>query len=364
LKNEGPKGCNRYFVLVENLARKPANPLVDPGGSHQAGDNMSPPTNPAEGVTYSTSGGDAHVTQTVIEPSQIPSLEREGAGAGGQEGEHPEPVAANEAPEALERRFWAFVKDWPGFAGMPKEAAKRAWIKASAADRREAEAKRDGWLALLKRQGKSHVPAPSTMLSERLFAEVPWPGETAAAPRLAEPPFGPAWCAERIARLVAHRPVVSLTALDRHMIADGKIDAEAALREKALKARAQIIGFMDDQARQFKGVSVAPEALEAGRFYRAVSAGSDLWQRWRARFAALGWPWLPDMGRHPTAYFPACEPEGFDIHAAPASGLPLKGGADEPVPASGLPLKGGADEPVPASGLPLKGGADNQGRAA
>lgn len=305
----GGRKTNRYdfdLAVIHALktGEKTRGDTVSPvTGCHPWGDTVSPQ-------------GCHGVTQTFNEPSNNLSSgaqERDERGDENSDLEKEEVLDGDKPSEdvaAIDRAFWAFVKDWPGFAGMPKEAARKAWQRASAEDRATAVAKRDLWLALLKRQGKSHVPAPSTYLGERLFADVPEPDAPAA--RLSEPPFGPAWCAERMARISAVRPVVwQPKAYQRQMLADGKIDEAAETRAANLAARAWALGLMDEQAAKGNGAACTPESIAAGKAYGKVERDSALWHAWQAAFAAQGWPWLPDMGKHWGAYFPAEGPDGF-----------------------------------------------------
>ena len=61
----------------------------------------------------------------------------------------------------------------------------RVWRTLSAQDRATARRRFLPWLTLLRKQKKSHTPAPSTYLSERLWEAVPDPAE--APPETDEP---------------------------------------------------------------------------------------------------------------------------------------------------------------------------------
>jgi hypothetical protein len=216
-----------------------------------------------------------------------------------------------EDPKRIEARGWALLKDWPGFAGMPKEAAMKVWRAMAPEDRDKAERRFPGWLALLKTQKKAHVPAPSTYFGQKLFDEVPDPQEPAKPLFVEAAPFGPLWMAARLKQLVAgpQVPRQSLTRFEEQLVNDGKADAEGLYREKQVRGGWPAVNAMHDKASLRQGVTVATALEPLAALMEPVPLGSERFEEWRLEHELRGWPWLPDPGRMPVVYFPAGGPE-------------------------------------------------------
>lgn len=320
LVREGGKGrrsTNEYAMnldVLDAIAKGGWKAYADEIAGGVKGDTVSPLECVAKGdtddmlrVTQETFKGDNGCHPTPPYPSLDPSIERERAREPKKGQTETGLPAEPEDPKAVERTFWRVVKDWPGFAGMPKDPAKREWFALSAADRAEAEAKRDAWLKLLKRQRKSHIPAPSTYFREKLFQDVP--GETQeGAQACVAAPFGKAWMAGRLARLLAGptRPVNAnmLTAFARQQLAEGQTDETTLLLAKQASTGFPAVGLMHERAAAGRGELVAPELAALGALMEAVLVGSDLWLAWEAFHEKQGWPWLPDPGELRAVYFP------------------------------------------------------------
>lgn len=241
----------------------------------------------------------------------------------------------DEDPKKIDADGWALLKDWPGFAGMPKEPALRVWRSLSAEDRAEAARLFPHWLALLKAQRKSHVPAPSTYFGQRLWTEVPEPKADPEKPVYA-PAFGPVWGAIRMADLVTGpKAATPLKPWEERAIAEGALDRERTEREKRRRMGWPKVNAMDAAA-ETRGVGVTapkPDEVALGALMEPVPVGSPLLAEWRAEFERQGWPWLPDPGRMPVIYFPAGGPatlgEFEAAIAAAKEGQPDAGGACE-----------------------------------
>ena len=330
---DGRDCSHDYRVLFdveapEIVAHPPADQSAPPAGI------PAPPADPWDRPPLPTHGSAPYKNDPL---KTIPEeLERESAGANGQEGENLEPVVeVARTDKQREALFWRAVKDWKDFAAMPKRPALKAWMALTDSEMDDFLERREAYFAELKRAKRDHWPAPSTCFAEKLWTHVP---VASAAPKPSDlvtvPPFGPGWMALRLFRLgKGAQALPPMTAIEAEIVGKGGDGAEFVLGRR-LRAAFPLVRPMDTAAASAEGVRLpADQAAALARDsagFVAVSAGSDLWQRWQARFAALGWPWLPDMGRHPTAYFPACEPEAFEIQDGdPASGLPLKGGADK-----------------------------------
>lgn len=232
-----------------------------------------------------------------------PDLEKgEGQGAGEDGGE-----ALRGSGKAA---FKAAHASWPTFTTDSTPEAEKAWFALSPAERVKAADEAQRYVAAAQATGRKLVCSFGVYLREKRWEKLAAPDAPAA--RLSEPPFGPAWCAERIARILAVRPVVwQPKAYQRQMLAEGKIDEAAETRAANLAARAWALGLMDEQAAKGNGAACAPESIAAGKAFGKVERDSALWHQWLEAFAAQGWPWLPDMGKHWGAYFPAEGPDGF-----------------------------------------------------
>ncbi|MBP0439600.1 helix-turn-helix domain-containing protein [Tianweitania sediminis] len=233
--------------------------------------------------------------------------EREGA----REGE-------KENARQVEATFWKLVKHWPGFDGMPKEPAKRAWFALSAEDRAEAEAKFPAWLALLKAQRKSHTPAPSTYFSERLWTAVPDAPDEPPKP-LDAPPFGPLWNAMRFRALLTEPPVAGPKA--SALIEELMARQDAVGRQERLSRQARYgwpkINSLHDRAINRRGIAVDPRHEALQQLMEPVVRDGELWKAWRAEHEKRGWPWIPDPGGMRAVWFPKGGPERLaDFEAA------------------------------------------------
>ncbi|MGZ2472563.1 hypothetical protein ACVI1N_000854 [Sinorhizobium medicae] len=278
---------------------------------------------PMTPVTAATGTGDTDDaegchgdTQTVIEPPIEPSDLREGA----REAERQE--SQTETEQSIEKGFWALVKDWPGFAGMPKEPAKRAWLALTADERREASERFPHWLQLLKAQKKSHTPAPSTYFGEKLWMDVPAQDVAAKPANAMAAPFGKLWSATRIAELLMAPTgiIAPPTQFQLSLIRQGKTTLDAVRAEQRMRCGWPAVNTMHERARERQGW-LCPLALEeAGQGFQAVKRDGDLLAAWQREHKRRGWP-FPE-GRLPEwVYFPAIEGEGdLDFLVAEAVG--------------------------------------------
>ncbi|RVJ36236.1 helix-turn-helix domain-containing protein [Sinorhizobium medicae] len=309
-----PGEGTRYDFNMGALGRLQAAKITVEGCHGVTRDTVTP-------VTAATGTGDTDDaegchgdTQTVIEPPIEPSDLREGAReAEGQESQ-------NESEQSIEKGFWALVKDWPGFAGMPKEPAKRAWFALTADERREAAERFPRWLQLLKAQKKSHTPAPSTYFSEKLWMDVPAQDEAAKPANAMAAPFGKLWAATRISELLLPPTgiVAPPTKFEQMQIDDGQVSLTDVMAEKRMRAGWPSVNSMQERARSAQG-SICPLALEeAGQGFQAVKRDGDLFAAWQREHKRRGWP-FPE-GRLPEwVYFPAIEGEGdLDLLVAEA----------------------------------------------
>jgi hypothetical protein len=317
LVREGGKGrrsTNEYAMdldVLQEITRRGWNSVADAA----KGDTVSPLNPDAKGdtddtfrVTPETPKGDSWSRTTPPDSSLDPSIERARADAGETPATETEPD--EDDPRAIERAYWRIVKDWPGFAGMPKEAAKRDFMALSAEERAAAERKRDAWLALLKAQGKRHVAAPSTYFREKLWKDVADGGQRDGSAVLAQA-FGRLWGAERMRELlagpVAHMP--RPPAFLQHLF-DGE-DGERHRRAYQASAGFPKVNWMHTRAGDGQPITVATAIELLGELMEPVPVGGVVWQAWKDEHERRGWPWLPDTGKLGAVWFPKGGPEGL-----------------------------------------------------
>ncbi|MBW9062391.1 helix-turn-helix domain-containing protein [Rhizobium herbae] len=216
---------------------------------------------------------------------------------------------AGEDLKKIEAAGWKLLKDWPGFDGMPKKPALGFWMRLSVEERQMATDRFPAWLALLKAQKKSHVPAPSTYFAERLWQNVPSMQEATKPKNVMAGPYGKLWQATRLSDLLAGAtgPISALTATERMMIADGKLSMDGVIAEKRRKMGWPTVNTMHERARNAQGW-LCPLALEdAAHGFHQVHRDGELFKAWKREHERRNWPFL-DEGRLPEwIYFPAID---------------------------------------------------------
>lgn len=246
----------------------------------------------------------AHSNNSDLENTDYQNL-REGGRETSEDG--PEP----EDPRKIDAAFWALVKYWPGFAGMPKEPAKRAWFALTADERREASERFPRWLQLLKAQKKSHTPAPSTYFGEKLWTDVPAQDEAAKPVNAMAAPFGKLWSAARVSELLMAPTgiVAPPTQFQLSLIRQGKTTLDEVRAEQRMRCGWPAVNTMHERARERQGW-LCPLALEeAAQGFQQVHRDGEQLAAWRREHQRRGWP-FPE-GRLPEwVYFPAIEGEG------------------------------------------------------
>lgn len=305
-----PGVANRYDFDLERLFaydadQAKAEPKVETGDSVSPVDDAETGDNPAERGDTDDREGCHGDTRTVIEPPLEPSVERGRAGEheGGQEAQADEHA---ESDAAIERSFWRLVKGWPGFDGMPKRPAQAAWRKLSAEERQQAADKFPAWLALLKAQKKSHVPAPATYFGEKLWQAVPDQPQQPAGPKLAAP-YGKLWMTARFADLhrKAYGPVASLTAFEQSLVRAGKTTSEVIYRDKVRRSGWTVVNAMHERAADAKGYPCPADLMSIADGFRQVHRDGDLYAAWRREHERRGWPFLDDTRPPEWVHFPA-----------------------------------------------------------
>jgi hypothetical protein len=340
--NAGPSGANKYKIDLDLLGSLPDDftPTRKPPAG---GENISPPTNchpvksAPQGVKNNAPGGEAHFTLTVIEPPVEEPLSaharsREALSENVSEENNkrsssrtffetvPDENGSEADPKAVKREFQRFVNNWPGFAGLSLRSAEAEFSKLSADDRRAAEARRDQWIAMLRKQGKDHTPAPSTYLRERLWEGVPDVSEVVSASHAK--PFGKAWMAHVLEQLAA--PAATLPpapAFIAKQIADGTPIGKAEQRNRLARHGWPKVNFMFHQAYEGKGCCIAPDLLERLPEMEALAIDSPAYHQWQTAFAERGWPWLKLPEGLRFVWFPKGGPGG-EISHHPVAGPP------------------------------------------
>lgn len=430
-KGTGPNGVNRYVVLGNRPdAGASASGGTGPDRPNRGngagttysggGDNLSPPDAGAGGdvgvtggVTFSTSGGDAHVTQTVIEPPIEPS-EGESAGARGkasQDDQHlddddrssgaagkadrpsgpatgSEPAAkgggaaSDSDPMADDRKALKAIKrehpHWPTFSADSRAETEKQFIACAPADRGEGLALWRAYVThVTKTLGRGKLCAMSTYWRERRWQQLPADLVQRAKSGAAEPakpspsvrPYGPVWAAMRMAALTG-AVVPGLDGFRPTNFQAGLIERGQATVEGLAIDRA--VGRLDSEAEQRRS-PVAPDwALGLKEAMEAVPVGSPLYHRWRAVFVTRGWPFQ----RTPldVVFLPKVTADDFEaaltlfVDAVQASGAPIadrsgkaqgrkRGHASAPSGRSPSAAKGKPHvERSEAQGLPRDGG--------
>lgn len=267
-------------------------------------------------------------TQTVTEPPIEPSPEREGARADGQEGE-PETAAPDDRPrqsaEQQARRFWKLARNHPQSSGMPKHRWLDEWMKLTPDEQERAERRYPAWLALLKAQSKSHVPALSTYFAQRLFDEVEDP---VAEPErdIDAPAFGPLWNAVRMRALLAGPgPLPRASSfLEQLMAEDSERGAAERLAHQARWGWPTVNG-MHAGAENRRGIRVAPHLEALKEAMEPVPVGSECWEAWRAEHELRGWPWIPGPGALGAVWWPKGGPDGLKVFQEAVSAISANG---------------------------------------
>ncbi|MGR9311377.1 hypothetical protein ACU8MX_18345 [Rhizobium leguminosarum] len=283
----GPSGANRYRVNLSLLRELPD--IYVPVKGDADGEKFSPVKNfhlvksDAQGVKSDALDGEAGFTLTVIEPSIEPSSL--------SAGREREPDDVSDA-KAIKRSFRRLVNGWPGFEGLSLVSAEREFCKLSVEDRDAALRMRDPWLALLRRNGKDHTPAPSTYLRERLWeaATQQQPSESA---QVVAPPFGKAWTCHLL-RLLATAPVEppAPTAFIRKVIDGGGVAGRREELQRLATYGWPRVNDMLQRAAEGKGMNLSSQEAQDLPDMHAVAVDAPTFHQWRLAFDERGWPWM------------------------------------------------------------------------
>lgn len=314
-----PGEATRYDFDMRMVDRLP-----DAKQPETTGDTMSPVTTPDQTgdtmtrVTLTAERGDTddvdgchHDTRTVIEPSIEPSVERDAR-----------ECVQEDDRKTIEREFWRLVKNWPGFEGMPKEPAKAPFFALTPDERAEAIDRLPAWLDLLKAQKKTHTPAPSTYLREKLWKAVSGSAQVTSSTSVPNP-FSRAWHARRLFELMQppNTSMPCMTQFQRAAMAAGGEEARKVVLDRREKYGWPKVNTMHQRAMNAQGVTVSPRlSLISDGFEKAHKDG-DLAAAWRRLHQRHGWPWMVVPEQIEWLYFPSTAGETADVDAAVADAM-------------------------------------------
>jgi len=280
LRETSSKLACRSVGTPADISAPPAGPESAP----PAGPESAPPAGPESAPMLTTPLNDP----LLIEREGARERDEESAGL----------PAVKHLPAAKANRiFNSLVEGWPGNRGSSLRNAIREFEKLTPDEQLEALERRDDWIALLRSQSKDHFPAPSSYLAEKLWMEAPKDfgkaeqgGEVEAAP-----PFGKAWGAVRLAKLLQEPkgPPPKLTMTQERLVANGLYSRDELLREKRAKEGWPQVNTMHERAVQrHLGVQADPSLAPLLELFGKVANGSNLWQAWKVLHAERGWPWF------------------------------------------------------------------------
>lgn len=252
-------------------------------------------------------------------------------------------------PKELLRRVKALElgrngNSWPGALSSSTQWAVLQFTKLSPEERRQAEDRRDAYLAAVGRK----AVALGVYLRDRKFLDIDTKPlaearATAHSGRLVVPVFGPAFAAARAWTLLEGPVDFELPADLREkirMVYENKLGrnrhaAAAYLAERGIDnqagelvfpsdfeaaewlRRVQSEGFPDvnrmhDAAKDRGHVSVPVHFDRMQELCEAVPVGSAAWKRWQEEHERRGWPFVPTPERMKVVWFPKGGPEGLD----------------------------------------------------
>ncbi|MGR9427728.1 helix-turn-helix domain-containing protein [Rhizobium leguminosarum] len=293
----GPSGVNKYQINLALLKAGPVGGISDARGGAESAPPAAaaPPAESAGGCRIESVDCTRGVQMT---DSSLHPIHQEPSGtithsAQERAGEDQLSDGDDRADrKAVKRTFQRLVAGWPNFAGLSLASAERAFHKLSPEDREAALRMRGPWLALLRRNGKDHTPAPSTYLSERLWEAVPQQQPSEAEHAVA-PPFGKAWTCHLL-RLLATAPVEppAPSAFIQKLIDGGGVAGRREELQRLANYGWPRANAMLQRAAEGKGMSISPQEAQDLPEMHAVAVDAPTFHQWRLAFDERGWPWL------------------------------------------------------------------------
>ncbi|RBO89292.1 helix-turn-helix domain-containing protein [Pseudochrobactrum asaccharolyticum] len=212
--------------------------------------------------------------------------------------------------KALDRSFWKIIKDWPKINGMPKDRWFAAWCELTPDERIEAAEMRDAWLAILKANGRDHVPVPEKYFRQKLWKEVPSASvkslmDDGLDGRVKAPAFGNMWAANIYRELWAGvTEFQTLDSIEQELVEKGRFTAEHILRGKQSRYGFPNVNMLFDRATAFRGLLVSADLKPISSGMVAVPVGGDVWHELQDEHAKRGWPWFPKPGKQTHVWLP------------------------------------------------------------
>ena len=322
----GRGNSTRYDFDLDALERIAAN-----NNSPIKGDTMSP----LEGdrVTSTTDKGDIddslgchHVTQTVIEPLDKPSIEREARECEQEENSADE--ISTDDPAKFEKRVKKIAHDtqWHNWAKSPTEWTVQQFAKLTDAERAEAELRA---VAYSDHCGKK-VVALGVYFRDRKWTDLPVSvvqaleadEARASGVRKMAAPYGKMWGAARMAELLAGaKPVTRPSRFIESMIRQGGEVGAKYHREWLMRAGYPVVVDMHDTAKARRGFIVDERFLSVLDRMEQVNMGSERWNKWRELHEQKGWLWFDESDLPDWIWFPAGGADNLHEFEAALQGL-------------------------------------------
>ncbi len=305
--NAGPSGTNRYTINLKMLVA-----MGDDRNS--GGAETAPPQklHPAEQDEKGVQNAYADCTRTIINHQKNP----QDAHARVREPISSEEIPKSEAPEQngdqgnedfrqIRRAFQSLIKGWPGFEGMPIEATRKVYLTLTPEERQAAASRRDGWFKLLRDQGKTYTPAPSTYLKEKLWENVPDRVEPEARSSQLAKPFGKLWALHvlKALRLPPAAPPPP-SAFQRKAIEEGGEIGRRMVRDRKAAHGWPHVNRIFEAAMDGRGCAVSAADIGELPEMEAVEKNSRAFDEWRIAFGEAGKPWMRVPDGVPVVWLP------------------------------------------------------------
>lgn len=218
--------------------------------------------------------------------------------------------------KAIERRYWALVKNWKGFDGMPKDTGLPFFLAMAEDKRTKAERRFPGWCERLKAQRKDHWPSPSSYFGKELFEDIPDPDEPAVPPEIVAA-FGKGgmgyrfWIMNQPER---QHPMPS-------PFVQGRLDAGGDIAEDEIIARRAVhswprLAELNRRISEREQIRVAADIAAFGADFISTDLAGPVGQAWKRFFRKCRLPWLPVEPQY--AYLPPVG-DGEDLDRAVAA---------------------------------------------
>lgn len=279
------------------------------------GDTVSPLENVR--VTTTTVKGDngdslgCHGdTQTIIEPLDNPSIEREVRESNFEKDQVDE--HSTDDTSKFEKRVKKIAHDtqWHNWAKSPTEWTVKEFAKLTDAERAEAELKA---MAYASHCGKK-VVALGVYFRDRKWTDLPvtvlqaFEADEARSSgvRKAAAPYGKMWGAGRMAELLAGaKPTTRPSKFIESQILKGGETGAWYKRDWLMKSGFPKVVEMHEAAKARRGYVVDDRYLPLVSSMEQVRVGSDLWVQWRDLHEQKGWLWFDESDVPEWVWFPA-----------------------------------------------------------